>query len=247
MCPSGKHCVIFDGQQACCEDLSCSEYSGSGSGSSGNNNNDNYGGSGSAYKSYYPTYVPSITVPSFTPISSFTAIPTYSEPTLSVPSIPTAAGITSFSLPTFRAADYSTGKLTYFSTVITWYYYYVFITTTIFIQTESTFVTSTEATATTTLTAQATDSLEAALVFDTLLLSVFDAQPTAVTASGVSDFSQTMSTPSPTRQGGGPVAATGAPEGVSGQASGAEKMQREWGLWVWAACGICVGWGMILL
>ncbi|KAL8823691.1 MAG: hypothetical protein Q9170_008331, partial [Blastenia crenularia] len=196
VCPSGKLCVIYDGQQTCCKDLSCKEETSTGTGgSTGGNGSGGGGGGGGGAPAPVPVPAPSysipdVTVPSFNP-SDYGPLPTPTFPSL--PAIPSyaAVSITSVTLPTFTAESSPGAVLKTYSTTLTIYYYTVFVVTTTFIRTESAFVTSSYTSTTTEVTALATDSLDAALIFDTLVLSIDDMPTATVTAPNARDFSQT--------------------------------------------------------
>ncbi|KAI4127451.1 MAG: hypothetical protein LQ341_006789, partial [Variospora aurantia] len=145
VCPSGKHCVLYDNSPTCCTDLSCSEFT---AGTSGQSSSSSGAGSGGddPVPIAPPPPIPDTTIPSFT--ASFTSV----------------ASITSISIPTITAATTSSlgrTSLKTYTTTFTIYYYYIFVTTTTSLRTPSAFVTSDFTSTTTLLTVQATDSRDA--------------------------------------------------------------------------------------
>ncbi|KAL8703970.1 MAG: hypothetical protein Q9201_002840, partial [Fulgogasparrea decipioides] len=183
----------------CDEEISSS----SGGDTSSNGGNDDSGGgvrAPSAPEASPSLSIPNVTIPSFN-TSDYPSLP--SVTLHSLPAIPTygdsgagsaaaaVATLTSFAFPTFTVTASSGAVLYTFSTVITIYYYTIFVTTTTFITSPSSFVTSDYTSTEQTVTALATDSLDAQLVFDTLVLSLDELPTRKVTQSEARDFSET--------------------------------------------------------
>lgn len=193
VCDSGLLCVIYDGQQTCCEDLSCAEYSSSSSGGSGSSD---YSSLTYTYTSFdFSKYsLPSITVPSYTPISP----PPVTTPTFSLESLPdagftpppfvalsTVSDLLSVGAPPSSATDYS-----YYYTTWTWYYWYYYIASSTVVRTVS-FTTSTHITTIVPLTYYATASAEADSIFSSARNAV--TLPSSVTATDFKAFVATAS------------------------------------------------------
>ena len=232
VCDSGLKCVIYDGQQTCCKDLSCAEYSSSSSGGPGGS-----GGSGHSSLTYtytsidFSTYsLPSVTLPSYTPIS----LPPVTTPTFSFESIPgasfapppivalsAASDILSISAPSLNATEYS-----YYYTTWTWYFWYYYIASSTIVSTIS-FTTSTHITTTLPLTCYATASADADSTFSSIERAA--TLPSSVTATDFNAFvatasnsgaEQSASITIPTR-----LPSLAATTRSSGQVSGAGKVQ----------------------
>ncbi|KAI4285164.1 MAG: hypothetical protein L6R38_000842 [Xanthoria sp. 2 TBL-2021] len=160
-----------------------------------------------------------------------------------------ATAVTSFTFATITAQSTVGAVLQTFTTTVTIYYYTLFITTTTFIRTESSFITSSITSTEKEVTAVATDSADADDVFRSLRRSILNEPTLTVSASGVADFSQTRkltgtSTARSQFTGTAGVASYGGPTSAAG-----ERVVRtwEWEMWIWGIVGIGVGAGMLLL
>lgn len=147
-CDAGLHCVIYDGEQRCCEDLSCSGSQGGGNAGDTGGGDSPTGRGGDETSSIFSTEtteipIPSITLPSITPIS--------------LPPLPT---------PTFALPPDI--QLTYYTTTWIWYYYFIYLTSTLDVESYSTITTSTRLTTTMTVSVKATASAAARSIFRSL-------------------------------------------------------------------------------
>ncbi|KAL8848878.1 MAG: hypothetical protein Q9221_006103 [Calogaya cf. arnoldii] len=242
--------MLYNGNETCCKDTSCSEFDTQSSGSSGNGNSDGEEAPPSVSTSYIS--IPDISISSFNP-ANYTSLAAPTIPTL--PDIGGGAGgataTTSFTFATITAQSTVGAVLQTFTTTVTIYYYTLFITTTTFIRTESSFVTSRFTFTEQEVTAVATDSSAAEDVFSSLRRSIRNEPTLTVSANGVADFSQTRelartSTARSQFTGAAGVAGDG---GLTSAAGNRVVRTWEWGMWIWGIVGIGVGVGvgMVLL
>ncbi|KAL8728875.1 MAG: hypothetical protein Q9166_005115 [cf. Caloplaca sp. 2 TL-2023] len=238
VCPKGTICVLYNYKLTCCKDISCSEFT---TNSGGDRGSGNAGGKAAPPAvSASSISIPDVSISSFSP-ADYSSLP--SATILSLPSVPTygaGAAVTSLSIATLTAQSTPNAILLTFTSTLTIYYYTIFITTTTFIRTESTFVTSSYTSFEQEVTALATDELDATLIFGTLALSVLDAPTQMISGSGVADFSYTRFGSSETGAG---VA------GEGGAMSAGERGLRrwEWGIWVWGLVAMGIGAGIVVL
>ena len=215
VCDSGLLCVIYDGEQACCEDLSCSDYSvGGGTGGSDDDTSltDTYTYSRTYSSIDFHTYsLPSITLPSYTPLPSLPSftIPTFSplslpDATFTPPPVPAVAAISdilSLGAPPTSATGYS-----FYYTTWTWYYWYFYIASSTIVSTVS-FTTSTRVTTRVPFTCYATASTEADSTFSSVERAV--TLPSSITATGFDAFVATAED-----NGAEPTASVAIPTGL---------------------------------
>ncbi|KAL8996604.1 MAG: hypothetical protein Q9169_003943 [Polycauliona sp. 2 TL-2023] len=248
ICDAGTVCMLYNGYKTCCEDTSCSEYE---TESSGTVESDSGTVDSDSEEAPPSADIPSISIPDIS-ISSFNPADytSLADPTIPpIPDIGAAAGgataITSFTFATITAQSTVGAVLETFTTTITIYYYTLFITTTIFIRTESSFITSDFTSAEQEVTAVAADSADAEDVFRSLRRSIQNAPTPTISGDGVADFSQTRElAESETASGRFIDTEAGANEGGFTSAGSRVGISWEWGVGI---VGIGTLVAMILL
>ncbi len=264
--------MLYNGYKTCCKDTSCSELDTQSRGSSGSGNNE-------GKEAPPPVETSSISSPdvSMSPGSSGSgsddgkeAPPPVETSSISIPDVPTSSfnpadytslpnaggaggattAITSFTFATITAQSTAGAVLRTFTTTVTIYYYTIFITTTTFIRTESSFITSSFTSTEREVTAVATDSADAEDVFRSLRRDLLDEPTSTISAIGVADFSETRELAGTSTTAGSQftgAAGAGGDSGLTSAAGNTVMRTWEWGLWVWGIVGIGVGVGMVLL